>query len=95
MFYFEVKNYDWLVNGTAQTQLDTFLNEEHSFDEYTKVKIPKDEPISFYVWLNHVLVYLLLYATLPIKASGGVSYAVKRDCQPYIKSLLPNGSFGL
>uniref|UniRef100_A0A3Q2D0D5 Uncharacterized protein n=1 Tax=Cyprinodon variegatus TaxID=28743 RepID=A0A3Q2D0D5_CYPVA len=64
-----VKNYDWLVNGTAQTQVDTFLNEEHSFDEYTKVKIPKDEPISFYVWLNHVLVYLLLYATLPIKAN--------------------------
>ncbi|XP_038127258.1 dynein heavy chain 12, axonemal [Cyprinodon tularosa] len=31
-----VKNYDWLVNGTAQTQVDTFLNEEHSFDEYTK-----------------------------------------------------------
>ncbi|MEQ2250438.1 hypothetical protein ILYODFUR_000797 [Ilyodon furcidens] len=31
-----VKNYDWLVNGTVQTQVDTFLEEEHSFDEYTK-----------------------------------------------------------
>ncbi|XP_021171969.2 dynein heavy chain 12, axonemal [Fundulus heteroclitus] len=31
-----VKSYDWLVNGTAQSQMDTFLEEEHSFDEYTK-----------------------------------------------------------
>ncbi|KAM4737020.1 LOW QUALITY PROTEIN: dynein axonemal heavy chain 12-like [Anableps anableps] len=31
-----VKNYDWLVNGTAQTQVNTFLEEEHTFDEYTK-----------------------------------------------------------
>uniref|UniRef100_H2M1P1 Dynein axonemal heavy chain 12 n=1 Tax=Oryzias latipes TaxID=8090 RepID=H2M1P1_ORYLA len=29
-------SYSWLVNGTAQTQVDTFLKEEHSFEEYTK-----------------------------------------------------------
>uniref|UniRef100_A0A8C8DLQ1 Dynein axonemal heavy chain 12 n=1 Tax=Oryzias sinensis TaxID=183150 RepID=A0A8C8DLQ1_9TELE len=28
--------YSWLVNGTAQTQVDTFLKEEHSFEEYTE-----------------------------------------------------------
>uniref|UniRef100_A0A8D3AAF5 Dynein axonemal heavy chain 12 n=1 Tax=Scophthalmus maximus TaxID=52904 RepID=A0A8D3AAF5_SCOMX len=31
-----VDNYDWLVNGTAQAQVETFMGEEHSFDEYTK-----------------------------------------------------------
>ncbi|XP_070695267.1 dynein axonemal heavy chain 12 [Pempheris klunzingeri] len=29
-------DYDWLVNGTAQAQVDKFMEEEHSFDEYTK-----------------------------------------------------------
>ncbi|PWA31711.1 hypothetical protein CCH79_00006705 [Gambusia affinis] len=31
-----VKSYDWLVNGTAQTQVDTFLEEEHTFEEFTE-----------------------------------------------------------
>ncbi|KAA8590936.1 hypothetical protein FQN60_001879 [Etheostoma spectabile] len=31
-----VDNYDWLVNGTAQARVDKFMEEEHSFDEYTK-----------------------------------------------------------
>uniref|UniRef100_A0A3Q3B332 Dynein axonemal heavy chain 12 n=1 Tax=Kryptolebias marmoratus TaxID=37003 RepID=A0A3Q3B332_KRYMA len=29
-------SYDWLVNGTAQSKVDTFMKEEHSFNEYTK-----------------------------------------------------------
>lgn len=32
-----VKHYDWLVNGTAQAQVEDFMKENHSFDEYTKV----------------------------------------------------------
>lgn len=35
--YFVVDSYDWLVNGTAQAKVETFMEEEHSFDEYTKV----------------------------------------------------------
>lgn len=35
--YFAVDKYDWLVNGTAQTQMEKFMREEHSFDEYTQV----------------------------------------------------------
>uniref|UniRef100_G3NDR4 Dynein axonemal heavy chain 12 n=1 Tax=Gasterosteus aculeatus aculeatus TaxID=481459 RepID=G3NDR4_GASAC len=31
-----VDHYDWLVNGTAQARVEKFLEEEHSFDEYTK-----------------------------------------------------------
>ncbi|KAM4563453.1 dynein axonemal heavy chain 12 isoform 1-T1 [Odontesthes bonariensis] len=31
-----VDNYDWLVNGTAQVRVDTFIEEDPSFDEYTK-----------------------------------------------------------
>ncbi|XP_037539995.1 dynein heavy chain 12, axonemal [Nematolebias whitei] len=31
-----VNNYDWLVNGTAQSKVDTFMKAELSFDEYTK-----------------------------------------------------------
>ncbi|XP_028438243.1 dynein heavy chain 12, axonemal isoform X1 [Perca flavescens] len=31
-----VDNYDWLVNGTAQARVEKFMEEEHSFDEYTK-----------------------------------------------------------
>ncbi|XP_046897139.1 dynein axonemal heavy chain 12 [Hypomesus transpacificus] len=31
-----VKHYDWLVNGTAQAQVEDFMKENHSFDEYTK-----------------------------------------------------------
>uniref|UniRef100_A0A3Q3KD74 Dynein heavy chain linker domain-containing protein n=1 Tax=Monopterus albus TaxID=43700 RepID=A0A3Q3KD74_MONAL len=31
-----VNSYDWLVNGTAQARVDRFIEEEHSFDEYTK-----------------------------------------------------------
>ncbi|XP_071374585.1 dynein axonemal heavy chain 12 [Centroberyx affinis] len=31
-----VDNYDWLVNGTAQARLEKFMEEEHSFDEYTE-----------------------------------------------------------
>uniref|UniRef100_A0A8C4EGR3 Dynein axonemal heavy chain 12 n=1 Tax=Dicentrarchus labrax TaxID=13489 RepID=A0A8C4EGR3_DICLA len=34
--YFAVDNYDWLVNGTAQAQVEKFMAENHSFDEYTK-----------------------------------------------------------
>lgn len=32
-----VDSYDWLVNGTAQTQVNKLMEEEHSFDGYTKV----------------------------------------------------------
>nr|XP_019953955.1 PREDICTED: dynein heavy chain 12, axonemal-like [Paralichthys olivaceus] len=31
-----VEKYNWLVNGTAQAQVEKFMEEEHSFDEYTK-----------------------------------------------------------
>ncbi|XP_021325607.1 dynein axonemal heavy chain 12 isoform X2 [Danio rerio] len=31
-----VDRYDWLVNGTAQAQVDKLMEEEHSFDEHTK-----------------------------------------------------------
>ncbi|XP_016404673.1 dynein heavy chain 12, axonemal [Sinocyclocheilus rhinocerous] len=31
-----VDSYDWLVDGTAQSQVETLMEEEHSFDEYTK-----------------------------------------------------------
>ncbi|XP_067302544.1 dynein axonemal heavy chain 12 [Pseudorasbora parva] len=31
-----VDNYDWLVNGVAQSQVEKLMEEEHSFDEYTK-----------------------------------------------------------
>ncbi|XP_077070519.1 dynein axonemal heavy chain 12 [Siphateles boraxobius] len=31
-----VDSYDWLVNGTAQSQVEKLIEEEHSFDEYTK-----------------------------------------------------------
>ncbi|XP_008412159.1 dynein heavy chain 12, axonemal [Poecilia reticulata] len=31
-----VESYDWLVNGTAQMQVDTFLEEEHTFEEFTE-----------------------------------------------------------
>ncbi|KAM9752840.1 dynein axonemal heavy chain 12 [Menidia menidia] len=31
-----VEKYDWLVNGTAQVQIDAFIEEDCSFDEYTK-----------------------------------------------------------
>lgn len=36
-FYLSVDSYAWLVNGTAQVQVEKFMEEEHSFDEYTKV----------------------------------------------------------
>lgn len=35
--YFTVDKYSWLVDGTAQAQLELFINEEHSFEEYTEV----------------------------------------------------------
>ncbi|XP_065142098.1 dynein axonemal heavy chain 12-like [Paramisgurnus dabryanus] len=31
-----VNSYDWLVNGTAQAQVEMLMKEEHSFEEYTK-----------------------------------------------------------
>ncbi|KAM9343831.1 dynein axonemal heavy chain 12-like [Pholidichthys leucotaenia] len=31
-----VDSYDWLVNGTAKTCIETFMEEEHSFDECKK-----------------------------------------------------------
>ncbi|KAI7794029.1 dynein axonemal heavy chain 12 [Triplophysa rosa] len=31
-----VNTYDWLVNGTAQAQVQALMEEEHSFEEYTK-----------------------------------------------------------
>ncbi|XP_072306337.1 dynein axonemal heavy chain 12 [Eucyclogobius newberryi] len=31
-----VDNYAWLVDGTAQSQVKLFMEEEHSFDEYTQ-----------------------------------------------------------
>ncbi|XP_049610508.1 dynein axonemal heavy chain 12-like [Syngnathus scovelli] len=37
--YFQnyVDNYDWLVNGTAQTRVETFVEETHSFAEYIEL----------------------------------------------------------
>ncbi|XP_069580748.1 dynein axonemal heavy chain 12 [Brachyistius frenatus] len=36
--YFQnyVDNYDWLVSGTAQAQIEEFVEKDHSFHEYTK-----------------------------------------------------------
>ncbi|TWW56799.1 Dynein heavy chain 7, axonemal [Takifugu flavidus] len=31
-----VDKYSWLVDGTAQAQVELFINEEHSFEEYTE-----------------------------------------------------------
>ncbi|XP_055503511.1 dynein axonemal heavy chain 12 [Leucoraja erinacea] len=31
-----VDNYDWLINGTAKQRIQTFMEEDHTFDEYTK-----------------------------------------------------------
>ncbi|XP_069795725.1 dynein axonemal heavy chain 12 isoform X2 [Narcine bancroftii] len=31
-----VDNYDWLINGTAKGRIQKFIEEEHSFDEYTE-----------------------------------------------------------
>ncbi|GCC21888.1 hypothetical protein chiPu_0000270 [Chiloscyllium punctatum] len=31
-----VQNYDWLINGTANERIQEFMEEEHSFDEYTE-----------------------------------------------------------
>uniref|UniRef100_A0A8C7T912 Dynein axonemal heavy chain 12 n=1 Tax=Oncorhynchus mykiss TaxID=8022 RepID=A0A8C7T912_ONCMY len=39
--FFTVDNYDWLVNGTAQGIVDRFVEEEHSFDDYTEVRESK------------------------------------------------------
>uniref|UniRef100_A0A3Q2YVI0 Dynein heavy chain linker domain-containing protein n=1 Tax=Hippocampus comes TaxID=109280 RepID=A0A3Q2YVI0_HIPCM len=38
--YFQnyVDNYDWLVNGTAQTRVETFVEETHSFAEYIQFR---------------------------------------------------------
>ncbi|XP_034447227.1 dynein heavy chain 12, axonemal [Hippoglossus hippoglossus] len=32
-----VDKYDWLIDGTAQTRVEMFTEEEHSFDEYAKL----------------------------------------------------------
>ncbi|XP_015203470.2 dynein axonemal heavy chain 12 isoform X1 [Lepisosteus oculatus] len=32
-----VESYDWLVNGTAETRVQSFMDEEHTFDEYTEM----------------------------------------------------------
>ncbi|XP_056445731.1 dynein axonemal heavy chain 12 isoform X2 [Gadus chalcogrammus] len=32
-----VTNYDWLVNGAAQTKVESYLEEEHTFNEYTEL----------------------------------------------------------
>lgn len=34
-----VDNYDWLVNGKAQNLVEKFMEEEHSFDQYTEVHL--------------------------------------------------------
>ncbi|XP_078059400.1 dynein axonemal heavy chain 12 [Mustelus asterias] len=31
-----VENYDWLINGTANERIQKFMEEDHSFDEYTE-----------------------------------------------------------
>ncbi|XP_038668758.1 dynein heavy chain 12, axonemal [Scyliorhinus canicula] len=31
-----VEHYDWLINGTANERIQKFMEEEHSFDEYTE-----------------------------------------------------------
>lgn len=55
-----VNSYDWLVNGTAQAQVETLMKEEHSFEEYTKVHLLI--LINNYIYCN-VSVYNLFYAT--------------------------------
>ena len=32
-----IDQYDYLVNGTAQAEIDKFMSEEHEFEEYTKL----------------------------------------------------------
>ena len=33
-----VKKYDWVVNGEARKQIDEFMSQEHSFEEYCNVR---------------------------------------------------------
>lgn len=32
-----VESYGWLADGTAEEQINRFIAEQHSFDEYTTV----------------------------------------------------------
>lgn len=35
--YFTVDKYSWLVDGTAESRVVLFIDEEHTFEEYTEV----------------------------------------------------------
>ena len=35
--FISVDTYDWVVNGEAKTKIQTFMDEDHTFEEYCKV----------------------------------------------------------
>uniref|UniRef100_A0A3Q1B603 Dynein axonemal heavy chain 12 n=1 Tax=Amphiprion ocellaris TaxID=80972 RepID=A0A3Q1B603_AMPOC len=53
-----VESYDWLANGTAQAQVKKFMEEEHSFDEYTKFRALTKEIVSLPSKARFTMVHL-------------------------------------
>ncbi|XP_056131285.1 dynein axonemal heavy chain 12 [Lampris incognitus] len=85
--YFQkyVYNYNWLVNGTAQAQVEKFLKEEHSFDEYTeeveKFRVLSKEIISLPANGHFTMVHLYceeLKQGLANKAKGFAQVILER-----------------
>lgn len=86
--YFTVDKYSWLVDGTAQAQVELFINEEHSFEEYTEVRNVLNAPAFL---LTACVFSQLLY----FEESAGVPGCVKGDSRPPSKSLFHNDPSGL
>lgn len=86
--YFTVDKYSWLVDGTAQAQVELFINEEHSFEEYTEVTDVLDTPgFLLTARVSSQLLYFL--------ESAGVPGSVKEDSQPPSKRIFHNDPSGL
>ena len=37
LFAFLVEKYNWVVNGEAEKQVDEYMGEDHTFEEYCEV----------------------------------------------------------
>lgn len=61
-----VDNYNWLVNGSAQNLIDSFMKEEHSFDQYTEVNLTSQHSFNYsMIMWNVVLCFWLCWCTPP------------------------------
>ncbi|CAL9702663.1 unnamed protein product [Knipowitschia caucasica] len=88
-FHSYVDKYAWLVNGTAQAQVNGFIEEEHSFNDYTQ-KLEEFQRLSKEIISLPAKVHFTMVHLDCEELKQGLANKAKHFAQVLIKKLLNN-----